>query len=329
MMQIFNTRTLRQVTSICRLGLILGVLSGLLFACSTPQPAPPSKSPAKSPSNSQLPARSGGYYQDDGPGANPPNIEAIADALPRAENLSVRANRPYVVFGQTYQPMTSLTPFKQRGMASWYGRKFHGQKTSVGEVYDMYAMTAAHPTLPLPSYVRVTNVRSGKSVVVRVNDRGPFLQQRVIDLSYTAAAKLGYINAGSTEVDVELITSFGASPQVPIPEPRVNEPKPQTPDQTAVVIPERLRIETVTEAALVQPRLMLQLGAFSSSDAAETAKERMRRQFDEVREDFRVVLEGNLYKVHLGPYPSREAAAVVADKVRAQTEFKPITVNAR
>jgi rare lipoprotein A len=114
-----------------------------------------------------------------------------------------------VVFERRYVPMTALEPYRERGVATWYGRRYHGQRTSNGEVYDMYAMTAAHPTLPIPSYVRVTHLGNGRSVVVRVNDRGPFLNGRLIDLSYTAAAKLGYVNAGSAEVEVELITRFG------------------------------------------------------------------------------------------------------------------------
>ena len=148
----------------------------------------------------------GGYYKDDGPHEKPPaNLERIADAVPRNEPLHKFANRPYEALGKKYVPMTSLQPFRQRGMASWYGKRYHGQKTSSGEVYDMYAMTAAHPTLPIPSYARVTNVANGKSVVVRINDRGPFHAARVIDLSYVAAHKLGYIQAGQAQVEVEAI----------------------------------------------------------------------------------------------------------------------------
>ncbi|HEY5632639.1 MAG TPA: septal ring lytic transglycosylase RlpA family protein [Burkholderiaceae bacterium] len=154
-------------------------------------------------------ARRGGYYLDDGPGDAPlPDLDAIADAVPRAEPIAPRATRPYVVFDRQYVPMTALAPFRERGVASWYGRRYHGQRTSIGEVYDMYAMTGAHPTLPLPSYVRVTHLGNGRSVTVRLNDRGPFLNNRVIDLSYVAAAKLGYVEAGSAEVEVELITRF-------------------------------------------------------------------------------------------------------------------------
>jgi rare lipoprotein A len=192
-----------------------------LSACATP----PSGRGAESPGSAARPgardvqgrdapasagtaaARRGGYYLDDGPGERPgPDPESIADATPRAEPLLARANRPYVVFERQYVPMTRLDPWRERGIASWYGRRYHGQRTASGEVYDMYAMSAAHPTLPIPSYVRVTRVSSGRSVVVRVNDRGPFLNGRVIDLSWTAAAKLGYVQAGSGEVDVELIT---------------------------------------------------------------------------------------------------------------------------
>ncbi|GAC1408381.1 MAG: septal ring lytic transglycosylase RlpA family protein [Burkholderiaceae bacterium] len=152
------------------------------------------------------PARSGrgGYYQDDGPGDAPPaDLLAIPDAEPKIEPYLSRANRPYVVFGKSYSPITDNLPLKQRGIGSWYGRKFHGQKTSSGELYDMYKMTAAHPTLPIPSYARVTNLNNGKHVIVRINDRGPFHSSRIIDVSYTAAFKLGYLGYGSSELEVE------------------------------------------------------------------------------------------------------------------------------
>ena len=150
--------------------------------------------------------RKGGYYKDDGPEAKPPsNLDSVADATPRAEPLHKWANRPYQAMGKNYTPLSSVQPFKQRGLASWYGKKFQGQKTSSGELYDMYKMTAAHPTLPIPSYARVTRVSNGKSVVVRINDRGPFHGGRIIDLSYVAAYKLGYIQSGSAEVTIEAI----------------------------------------------------------------------------------------------------------------------------
>src|SRR5262245_8916483 len=145
----------------------------------------------------------GGYYKDDGPGDKVP--ANVPDAVPRVEPLHKFANRPYVAMGKEYVPMTSVQPFRQRGMASWYGKRYHGNKTSSGEIYDMYAMSGAHPTLPIPSYARVTNVASGKSVVVRINDRGPFHSARIIDLSYAAAHKLGIVGAGAAQVEVESI----------------------------------------------------------------------------------------------------------------------------
>lgn len=150
----------------------------------------------------------GGYYKDDGPGRSAPaNIDIIPDAVPRIESHAPANRRPYVVFGKRYVPVSDERPFRQKGLASWYGRKFHGNKTANGETYDMYAMTAAHPTLPLPSYARVTHAKSGKSVIVRINDRGPFHSSRIIDLSYVAAAKLDLIDPGSGPVIVEAITN--------------------------------------------------------------------------------------------------------------------------
>jgi rare lipoprotein A len=150
--------------------------------------------------------KKGGYYKDDGPEANPPgNLSSIPDAAPQSEPLHRYANRPYKVFGTEYVPLAQAQPFRQRGLASWYGRRFHGQRTASGEPYDMYAMSAAHPTLPIPSYARITNLANGRSVVVRVNDRGPFHGSRIIDLSYAAANRLGLIGTGSGEVEIEAI----------------------------------------------------------------------------------------------------------------------------
>jgi rare lipoprotein A len=151
-------------------------------------------------------SKKGGYYKDDGPEASPPrNLDRVPDAKPRSEPLNSAANRPYVVFGKKYVPLARVQPYHQRGVASWYGKKFHGQKTSSGETYDMYAMTAAHPILPIPSYARVTSVRTGKQVIVRINDRGPFHGGRAIDLSYAAAYRLGLIGTGSGEVEIDAI----------------------------------------------------------------------------------------------------------------------------
>lgn len=150
----------------------------------------------------------GGYYQDDGPPSGffaDSNYSHLPDAVPKYEKPHSGANKPYVIGGRRYVPVTGDKPMTERGTASWYGKKFHGRKTSTGEIYNMYAMTAAHKTMELPSYAKVTNLKNGKSVIVRVNDRGPFVDNRIIDLSYAAASKLGYVKNGTAPVKVERI----------------------------------------------------------------------------------------------------------------------------
>lgn len=212
-----RTATIEQLARAWRYGAL--ALPLVLAACSTPQQAPrqttaqapATKASGTRPSNvPALPAAGsgrGGYYKDDGPGDHiPDGLLDVADAEPQVEPVSRAASKPYAVFGKTYVPITdSSQPFIQRGIGSWYGKKFHGQKTSSGERYDMYKMTAAHPTLPIPSYARVTNLKNGNQVIVRINDRGPFHSSRIIDLSYTAALKLGYLGSGSGELEVERI----------------------------------------------------------------------------------------------------------------------------
>ena len=153
------------------------------------------------------PAASAPAYDTDGlPEQIPSGLDQVPDAVPRIEPLRVGGpNKPYEALGRTYVPMTTDMPLLERGGASWYGRKYHGRPTSTGEPYDMFAMTAAHPTMPLPSYARVTNPANGRQVIVRVNDRGPFVPGRVIDLSYTAALRLGLLR-GVAPVEVERLT---------------------------------------------------------------------------------------------------------------------------
>ena len=178
--------------------LLLAVLA-VLAACQTTPTAP------AGPGNvSRLPP---GNAQRDGPEAKPPtNLEAVPDAVPQIEAIrNGGPNKPYEVAGHTYVPMTDDRALTEKGLASWYGKKFHGRRTASGEAYNMYAMTAAHKTLPIPSYARVRNPANGREVIVRVNDRGPFSPGRVIDLSYTAALKLGVLG-GVAPVEITRIT---------------------------------------------------------------------------------------------------------------------------
>lgn len=289
--------------------------------------------------------RGGGYYKDDGPGDEiPDNLDDLPDAVPRQEPLHRFANRPYNVFGKYYTPASHVRPFRQRGVASWYGKKFHGQKTSTGERYDMFAMTAAHPTLPLPSYARITNPANGKSVVVRVNDRGPFHSNRIIDLSYAAAHRLGYIKTGSTLVEVEAIVPgknegmsrlnearLGASSpgavyaynQLPS-QPsisRLPSPVADERDDIARIMAEKDKARDVAAAGDEVPiraptsGIYLQIGAFASGDNAESLRAHLARELDWLNGVIHVIPSGRLYRVQVGPYAQRSEAEQAAEKI--------------
>jgi len=259
------------------------------------------------------PSGSGGYYKDDGPGEQPPaNLDQIADAMPKAEPLHRYANRPYQVFGKEYVPLASVQPYRQRGMASWYGKKFHGQRTASGETYDMYAMSAAHTTLPIPSYARVTRVATGRSVIVRINDRGPFHQGRMIDLSYAAALKLGFVHLGSAEVELESIEPGQA--ETPTQQAAAPTPPAATTTEQALAAPE--------QAAAVY----VQVGAFSSRDNAENLRSRLEDEFGWLKDTVQVLAIGNLWRLHVGPYRTQDDARSVAERIESQLSVKPLLV---
>ena len=264
-------------------------------------------------------AGSGGYLAGDGPGADAPNLDAIPDAVPKAEPLHRYANRPYSALGKTYTPLQATGNYKQRGIASWYGKKFHGQRTSIGEIYDMYGMTAAHPTLPIPSYARVTNPANGKSVIVRINDRGPFLHDRIMDLSYVAAYKLGYVNNGSAEVEVESIAVDGNAPVTTAVEtPAVSvEPLVEAP---IVAVTPGIPVDTTGTAT---GKVFLQLGAFKSVQGAESFLARMNSELGDSGKALALYEKDGLTRVHLGPYANAEEARSAANKLETKLGFKP------
>lgn len=277
---------------------------------------------------------SGGYYKDDGPGSNiPADIQSIPDAVPRVETHA-RANfRPYVVFGKRYVPIAENQPYRQTGVASWYGRKFHGNRTANGEIYDMYAMTAAHPTLPLPSYARVTRASTGRSVIVRINDRGPFHSSRIIDLSYAAAAKLGLIGPGSGQVIVEAITNddilsgryqhTAFARTTPQPAAPAQAPAPPAPASTATAAaPAPAPASIPRQNALYTPDaggIYLQFGAFSSESNAHALAQRLNQESGGLQGTAEVIFQAPLYKVRTGPYDTRTAAVNAAYELSQTT----------
>lgn len=239
--------------------------------------------------------------KDSGP-KGPVDVSHIPDAVPRVEQRTKAGNKsPYTVLGKTYYVMGSAEGFRQEGDASWYGRKFHGRRTSNGEVYDMYGMTAAHKTLPIPSYVRVTNKRNGRSVVVRVNDRGPFHGSRIIDLTYTAASKLGFVNQGTAPVTVEVITPGQTlATAAPI------EAKPA---QAAAAVQGAVEQGAIPKAPAPKQsagyqlpnNTFLQAGAFSSANAAAKVVDQI-AQLTHYPVNVRQTLERDqLYRVRIGP----------------------------
>jgi rare lipoprotein A len=266
------------------------------------------------------------YYSDDGPPQSlPENLDRVPEAVPRPEPPHRYANRPYTVFGETYTPVVNTQPFKQRGVASWYGKKFQGQKTASGEPYDMFKMTAAHKTLPIPSYVKVTNVANGKSVVVRINDRGPFHSNRIIDLSYAAASRIGLAAKGSGLVEIERVfeppkdalaaasPSPGEPPSVPV---SAAAPQPAAPAPDA----------SAESPAVDPPGLWIQLAAFSSTEAADAYREKVAREMPWIAEPVQVVKSDGYARVRLGPYRTREEAEAIAAKVRESLGYAPAIV---
>ena len=262
--------------------------------------------------------RSGGYYSNDGPPSGDHSyLDSIPDAIPKIEPLASGPNRPYRVMGQSFVPDTSGAPYRNRGIASWYGKKFHGNPTSNGERYDMYAMSAAHTTLPIPSYARVTRVSNGRSVVVRINDRGPFLHGREIDLSYAAAHRLGIVGPGSAEVIVERIMpeqiragSWGQTTASTT--PTVYEAPataPAAPTATAAPVVTMAAID----AAAPSQQTYLQIGAFREQNNAVAFAHRAAGFVPDqvpVEVDQR---DANLFRVRVGPYSSREHAQEAMD----------------
>lgn len=248
------------------------------------------------------------------------NPDDIADAVPKREPITKAGNKsPYTVLGQTYVLLPSSKGYRQTGIASWYGTKFHGKSTSNGEAYDVYEMTAAHKTLPIPAYVLVTNLENNRQAIVRVNDRGPFVSNRIIDLSYAAAVKLGYADKGTAFVEVAAIDVDNWPPRgmpdampVAVP-PRRVEPAPLPPTQagTAPVA------QTETASNINDDEFYVQVGAFGDPRAAEALRARLVKMQRDTVSVQRTPSGPVLYRVRIGPLRDRAAAEQVRDQLLA------------
>jgi len=258
------------------------------------------------------------------PGADGPprggesRLVDAADAVPRVEPIRAGGpNKPYEIAGRRYVPVAQDVPMRQTGVASWYGRKYHGRPTALGEPFDMHAMTAAHPTMPLPSYARVRNPENAREIVVRVNDRGPFVDGRIIDLSYGAAMRLGI--RGIAPVEVERLTHA----QIRAGAGGAQEGAPGAP----VVVADLTRpAPPLPEAAASTGGFWLQLGAFRQADGAQRLRDDASGRLQAVAARLTVVRDGDLHRVRAGPYPSREAAQAEAERIHAALQLMPLVV---
>ncbi len=276
------------------------LVSIALTGCFHPAPTRPSVSPSAAPSAPKKSQPQPGRYNDEsdsGPKGPPPDVSKIPEPIPKAEPKSQYGNKsPYSVLGESYRVLPTCAGYVERGIASWYGNKFHGYMTSNFEKYDMYAYTAASKTLPLPCYVRVTNLETGKTAVVRVNDRGPFAPNRIIDLSYVAAVKLGVWPKGTAMVEVRAID-------------------PAHPDRS--VEPVRETVVSASPQKTLKPTLYLQVGAFSDASNAERAANQVRAaKLGDVRVVEAKVDGKTLRRVRLGPLRDADEADRLTPKLK-------------
>jgi rare lipoprotein A len=330
------------------------LLTSLLAACSSsmpPRQTSPSQPPASKPTPEQRPAAKPQAATPSAPtpmgprviNIDPkpefegnatdgidPNIPLETTVTPRLDPIVKSTTKPYIVNGETISPMTAIsTPFSQTGHASWYGKKFHGRKTASGEVYDMFKLSAAHKTLPLPSYARVTNLSNGKSVTVRVNDRGPFGRPRIIDLSYAAAKQLDIIRHGSSQVEVSLIdTTQQVSPELPAASETVqvtreivnreSVPPVAAAATTPVSTP---ATASINASGLEANGIYIQVGAFGQEENADRLQKRIANSMPETQTLLNKVYNGKLFQVVLGPYPDHALAAQAASQMRDQLQL--------
>ncbi len=314
---------------------IIILCMALLTACAgtsstKPEPTSAKNTTTKQPNGS---SKGGGYYLDDGPGDSTGiDFDSIPDAQLKTEKPLVSSNKPYQALGQKYVPMTSYAPYTKRGVASWYGKRYHGRKTSSGEVYDMYSMSAAHTTLPIPSFVKVVNPANGKAVVVRVNDRGPFKSDRLIDLSYAAAHKLGLVANGSGIVEV---TAIDTSPEalkntanITVAKAELTNINPTpTLDQSKTTIGNTLSPEPAVSNETRSASYYVQAGAFKSEANGELLQKKILDL--DLAGDAAVtnVYNNGLHRVRVGPFANKREADIHANKVRNQLNISAIVTN--
>ncbi|MCK2183455.1 septal ring lytic transglycosylase RlpA family protein [Halomonas getboli] len=258
----------------------------------------------------------------------PPDVSRVPDAVPRVEPRSKAGNRPtYEVWGKTYHVLDDATGYERRGTASWYGEKFQGYATSNGEIYDMYKMSAAHRSLPLPSFARVTNLDNGRSVIVRVNDRGPFHSEREIDLSYAAAARLDILDHGTGRVKVEAIDPAAWQARHGQSGSAASDAQAgQAPRAVVAAQPTAPRSDTSPSSTPPQDAIYLQVAALGSAESASALKARLQ---DSLEQPVRVASEAGLHRVQVGPLAGRSQIDPVRGELRRAGFDEAFVVDAK
>jgi rare lipoprotein A len=291
---------------------LLAAVIGLLQACSSsPQKSSSDESTSTSSSSS---GRYQGKDKDWGPDKEI-DMSHVPDAVPRYENRTIAGNKnPYTVLGQTYYLMDDERAYTQRGTASWYGFKFNGERTSNGELYDMFAMTGAHKTLPIPSYVRVTNLDNRRSVIVRINDRGPFHDGRIIDLSYAAAQRLGITQMGTGNVEVEIVVPDG-DPRPPL-KPRKGGLVAKEASKEAGIVPKAEVGTTAADTTAIPEGTYLQIAAFGVEKSAKDFAAKVKGELS-----YSVVISASkapnkLYRVRVGPFKDAQSMQVAREQLQ-------------
>jgi len=269
--------------------------------------------------------------QRDGPPAQPPSdLMSRPDPEPRVEPLRVGGpNKPYRVLGQNYTPLAADVPLAESGLASWYGRKFHGRPTASGEIYDMYATTAAHRTMPLPSYALVRNPANGRQVVVRINDRGPFHADRVIDLSYAAALKLGVLR-GVAPVELRRLThddirSGRWRSETAVAVAAAEAPAPGI----AIAIDDEVPPTQPAAPTAAASGYWVQLGAFRQRQGAHDLRQQLARELSWLEPWLVIVDDRTLFRLQAGPFATRSEAQGTAERIRDAASLQPVVLQRR
>lgn len=263
---------------------------------------------------------------DGAPADAPADLASLPDPVPRVEPIRKGGpNKPYEVLGQAYEPIAEDVPWREQGLASWYGRKFHGRRTASGELFSMYGLTAAHRTLPIPSYARVRDVQSGKSIIVRINDRGPFHRGRVIDLSYAAAVKLGIVGAGQAPVEVTRLTFDDIRQGVW----GAEEGEGREPRTLAATVPTPPPPPPARAHTPAQRGFYVQLAALRQREGVDSLQQRVANELSGLLPMLAVFHEAALYKLTVGPYATRSDALQAAEQAREALQLDPMVVERR